>query len=110
MNHDYWADNFGTLPDGTIIDGGPATFGDLTSKLKKGIGYQRERTIEEGEVELKYFWGRIIVRGRLPEDSAYKLTIAPKGIFRWTDKRNLNTLKSIIQEAEIKLTEVRTYD
>jgi hypothetical protein len=92
---DYWADN--------VLADKPATLEYLKSRLNENNpGYLAEKE-REGEVELKYTFGKIVLRGRVPTGTAYKLTIMPKGIFESRVERNFKTLKGIIESHEIKL-------
>jgi hypothetical protein len=98
MSFDYWADN--------ITEGKPATLGYLLSQLRnEDLDYIKEKW-RDGEHKLKYFQGKIILRGRSSEGVAYKMTLMPKGILRSTFERNHKTLKNIIKSQQIKLTRV----
>jgi hypothetical protein len=94
----YWADN--------ETGNKPATLEYLVSKLKdKDMGYIKERVTENGSV-LDYLYGQIVLKARLPEEVAERLTILPKGIFKKTFEKNYNILKIIIESSGIKLTRI----
>lgn len=100
IGYDYWADN--------ALDGEPATLGYLMSRLKnENLDFIKETETREGEHLLKYFQGNIVLRGRIKDGIAYKLTIQPKGFITSKRDNNFKTLKEIIESREIKLHRIR---